>query len=59
MCYGGIARSSTKHLRTLVATEQHTKNFLSVLELALVMFSGLVFFEFLTLLLWGAVSFSF
>jgi hypothetical protein len=54
-CYRGTTWSSTNHLWTLIATEQHTKNFLSVWKLALVVFSDL-FFWVLERLCWGGGS---
>jgi len=58
-CYKSLSWSFTNHLGFLIATEQHTRNFLSVWELALLMFGGLFFLSFWPSLLWGAITFSF
>jgi len=54
-CYKSTTWSSTNHLGTLIAREQHTRNFLSVQELAFVVLGGLfcwvldpLYFEVLT-----------
>ncbi len=52
--------SWTNHLSTLIATEQHTKNFLGVQKLAFAVFRWkFVFLSSWPPLLWGAITFSF
>jgi hypothetical protein len=53
-CYMRVTSSFKNHLGTLITTEQHMTNFLSVRELIFVTFSGLFLLNFLSPLLWGS-----
>jgi hypothetical protein len=53
-CYRSTTLSSTNSLGTIIAIEKHKRKFLGVQELVVV-----CSFQFLTPLLWGAITFSF
>ncbi len=56
-CYRNTTWSSTNHLRLLIATKQHIRNFLGVHGSTFVVLGGLFFFGVLDLVTFGGCNF--